>query len=185
AAVATVHGYFLSLDNAWPNCLPPRARKRQLMRVLRTSSVSNVLVCHSRSGGVTGLLGGAPGYREEVDEIAVRIAEQHGAIAPRLRHWLKDKSADKVLKSDALAIDVIDLKIKDHRAVCARSSRSSTIKFDHALMADCEIQLRSVELGVAVIPSGRHPGEFPIETGQAGNVLRNDSRVSKFHVGLH
>src|SRR5215471_7056554 len=44
---------------------------------------------------------------------------------------------------------------------------------------------RSVELGVAVIPSGRHPGEFPIETSQAGNVLRNDSRVSKFHVGLH
>src|SRR5580704_809520 len=57
---------------------------------------------------------------EHIDEIAVRVAKQHGPIAPRLGDRLQDKFTDDVLQTRPLFIDIVDLEIEDDRAIGPR-----------------------------------------------------------------
>lgn len=55
-----------------------------------------------------------PNRRKEVNEITVRIAEQHRSIAPRLIGGLKHEFPDQLSQATALEIDVGDLKIENY-----------------------------------------------------------------------
>ena len=65
----------------------------------------------------------ACGGSEEIDEVAVGIAEQDGPISPGHRGWLLHPVADEGLEPLVLAIDVIDEELDDHGVVVRGASR--------------------------------------------------------------
>ncbi len=56
---------------------------------------------------------------EHIDEVAVRVPEQHRAVAPGLIGRRLDPLADAFPQADVMRIDVLDLEIKDKRSIGA------------------------------------------------------------------
>jgi len=55
--------------------------------------------------------------REQVDEVAVGVAEQDGAVAPGHRRRLLHPLVDQRGESLVLAVDVVDKELNDHAVV--------------------------------------------------------------------
>src|SRR5215469_1072182 len=124
----------------------------------------------------------APNRCKEVDEITVRIAEQHRSIAPRLIGGLKHEFPDQLSQANALEIDVVDLKVENYRSIrpCLRGPRSIRV---HSLLArDCQRGSAGHELDISVTQESRgDSGHLAIEVRQGAYVGGNDSSERQFH----
>lgn len=120
--------------------------------------------------------------REEIDQVAIRVTEQHGTVAPWLRRWLEDKGGDRSLEAPVLLVHIIDLELNDRRPIGCRDSRAGIVQVHRALATDREGPDRGSELDVVCTSHGTYSGHFLIEPDQGGNIVRSNSSVRQLHV---
>jgi hypothetical protein len=74
--------------------------------------------------------------REEIDEIAVGVAEEQGAVAPGHGRRRLDEVADDGLQPGIFRIDVGDAEFDDGAVIVGRARRTGSEQGDRARAAD-------------------------------------------------
>src|SRR5262249_20697719 len=90
----------------------------------------------------------SPNRVEEVDEIAVRITEEHRPVSPRLVRRFEDELPHDRRDASPFPVDVVDAKIDDGGAIRGRGRRARTPRVQLALRADGEDATARSQLGV-------------------------------------
>src|SRR5215467_5120327 len=117
-------------------------------------------------------------WREEVDQVAVGIAEQHRAAAPWLVGRFQYKFSDQFVEAEALFIDVRHLKIENHRVIGGWLRRSGIENVDAAFARNGQSASRNSQLHVVIAADRRDSQDLFVESRQRRDVFCNKSCLS-------
>src|SRR6185437_9768886 len=118
---------------------------------------------------------------EEVDQVAVGIAEQHRANAPRLDRRFHHELADEGGEPLALAIDVFDLEIENGRPIGSRHGGAGAISLQRLLTGDGEIADGQIEFEIALVAGAGNAGDLLIESRERRYIVGHQSELLQFH----
>src|SRR5262249_17948189 len=93
-------------------------------------------------------------WRKKVDQVAIRIAEQHRPGAPGLVGWLQYKFSDQLVEAEVLFIDVFHLKIENHQVIGDGLRRSGIENVDAAFARNGQGTSRNSQLHVVIAADG-------------------------------
>jgi DHA1 family inner membrane transport protein len=157
---------------------------------LAACAIVGVAVQH-RVAGCAGLSagelvdGGLGDGGEEVDEVAVGIAEQQRPVAPWHRGGLVDEVRDEAGQVLVDSVDVVDEELDDDGAVVGRPGGPGSEQRDSAGAGDRESGRADAELGeVLVRPVRLDARRALVESGQPGDVVGDDADRDEFHGDL-
>src|SRR3984957_5385347 len=122
--------------------------------------------------------------RVEVEEVAVGVAEQHGAVAPGLAGRLLNPVGDGAPQARTLRVDVADLEFQDRRAVGRRGRRSGVVRFPPPRADEGQDAPLGVQFDVIFTSEGRgrvDTGDGLVKRSQGGQVVGDDSQRGELH----
>ena len=133
-------------------------------------------------GHVNAQLGFGGERLEEVNRVAVRITEQHGAVAPGHVLGLLQPVAYEAINTLAFSVHVVDGELKDCRPVGGCRPLSTMHELGGLSANDCENGTLRVELDVVVVTLWRGTQQFLVEGSEASDIFRNETGIGEFHV---
>src|SRR5215472_15251566 len=120
-------------------CEPMRASSRAAAKPMPLlAPVINTMVSWNTSG-----ISVTAGRREHVDQVAVRIAKQHGAVAPRHLCRRLHPVVDVFLQPLVFGVDVLDFEIEDRGAVGRRLGDAFSIGAQSGAVRDRQALART------------------------------------------
>jgi hypothetical protein len=119
------------------------------------------------------------GPREEVDEVTIGIAKEHGAVSPWLRDWIQHETIDNRIQASPFGINVRHLEIQNHGPIVPRHGAARCVDIRCTLTANRQDNARHVKLDVLFAPDRWTIEHSLVESTEARDVGRDDARASQ------